>query len=218
MPRIRSLSVSSAARCRASPRPRGGLKVHCSSAELRAHFESTRAPRPRPTRTMLRLVPPQSRSESGESFGGRGRRIAELPPGAARRRAQQSDSEELDGDATAEKSPLPFNERRYSRRLQAMGESADPIELSPLARSISFATTTDQVPVSVGPRFLELFSENLYSSPTEAFEELVSSHGPRARGVSMCSCRKTSPRPNRRYGCWTTENRWTCRGSSISGA
>ncbi len=28
-------------------------------------------------------------------------------------------------------------------------------------------------PVSMGPRFLELFSENLYSSPNKAFEELV---------------------------------------------
>ena len=29
------------------------------------------------------------------------------------------------------------------------------------------------VNVSIGPRFLELFSENLYSSPNKAFEELV---------------------------------------------
>lgn len=28
-------------------------------------------------------------------------------------------------------------------------------------------------PISIGPRFLELFSENLYSSPNKAFEELV---------------------------------------------
>ena len=32
---------------------------------------------------------------------------------------------------------------------------------------------TDSVPVTVGPRFLELFSENLYGSPNKAFEELV---------------------------------------------
>ena len=30
------------------------------------------------------------------------------------------------------------------------------------------------VNVQIGPRFLELFSENLYSSPNKAFEELVS--------------------------------------------
>ncbi|MGZ7445059.1 ATP-binding protein [Paenibacillus sp. TH7-28] len=32
----------------------------------------------------------------------------------------------------------------------------------------------DAVRVSIGPRFLELFSENLYTSPNKAFEELVS--------------------------------------------
>ena len=32
----------------------------------------------------------------------------------------------------------------------------------------------DRVPVSIGPQFLELFSEHLYSSPNKAFEELVS--------------------------------------------
>ena len=30
-----------------------------------------------------------------------------------------------------------------------------------------------EFPISIGPRFLELFSENLYSSPNKAFEELV---------------------------------------------
>ena len=30
-----------------------------------------------------------------------------------------------------------------------------------------------QFPIEIGPRFLELFSENLYSSPNKAFEELV---------------------------------------------
>lgn len=32
----------------------------------------------------------------------------------------------------------------------------------------------DQIDVSIGPRFLNLFSEHLYSSPNKAFEELVS--------------------------------------------
>src|SRR5258708_5498728 len=32
----------------------------------------------------------------------------------------------------------------------------------------------DYVNVTIGPRFLELFSEHLYSSPNKAFEELVS--------------------------------------------
>ena len=30
-----------------------------------------------------------------------------------------------------------------------------------------------EFPIEIGPRFLELFSENLYSSPNKAFEELV---------------------------------------------
>ena len=30
-----------------------------------------------------------------------------------------------------------------------------------------------EFPISIGPRFLELFSENLYSSPNKAFEELI---------------------------------------------
>ena len=37
----------------------------------------------------------------------------------------------------------------------------------------STGQTEKTFPVSMGPRFLELFSENLYSSPNKAFEELV---------------------------------------------
>ena len=37
----------------------------------------------------------------------------------------------------------------------------------------STGQTEKTFPVSMGPRFLELFSENLYSSPNRAFEELV---------------------------------------------
>ena len=37
----------------------------------------------------------------------------------------------------------------------------------------STGRTEKQFPISMGPRFLELFSENLYSSPNKAFEELV---------------------------------------------
>jgi HSP90 family molecular chaperone len=35
-------------------------------------------------------------------------------------------------------------------------------------------TKVDEVDVTIGPRFLNLFSEHLYSSPNKAFEELVS--------------------------------------------
>ena len=37
----------------------------------------------------------------------------------------------------------------------------------------SSGTLERTFPISIGPRFLELFSENLYSSPNKAFEELV---------------------------------------------
>ena len=37
----------------------------------------------------------------------------------------------------------------------------------------SLGTVERSFPISIGPRFLELFSENLYSSPNKAFEELV---------------------------------------------
>lgn len=37
----------------------------------------------------------------------------------------------------------------------------------------SFGTEELSFPISIGSRFLELFSENLYSSPNKAFEELV---------------------------------------------
>lgn len=45
-----------------------------------------------------------------------------------------------------------------SRTLQAVRSTGDEV---------------DSFPISIGPRFLELFSENLYSSPNKAFEELV---------------------------------------------
>ena len=35
-------------------------------------------------------------------------------------------------------------------------------------------TKVTEVPVEIGPQFLNLFSEHLYSSPNKAFEELVS--------------------------------------------
>ena len=42
-------------------------------------------------------------------------------------------------------------------------------------RAVHVAGTTErEIPISVGSRFLELFSKNLYSSPNKAFEELVS--------------------------------------------
>ncbi|WP_019912442.1 ATP-binding protein [Paenibacillus sp. HW567] len=39
---------------------------------------------------------------------------------------------------------------------------------------IEVGKNVDEVKVSIGPRFLELFSENLYTSPNKAFEELIS--------------------------------------------
>ena len=42
-----------------------------------------------------------------------------------------------------------------------------------LAAVRSTGQEVDEFPIAIGPRFLELFSENLYSSPNKAFEELV---------------------------------------------
>ena len=42
-----------------------------------------------------------------------------------------------------------------------------------------------QFPIEIGPRFLELFSENLYSSPNKAFEELVANSWD-ADATSIC--------------------------------
>lgn len=48
-------------------------------------------------------------------------------------------------------------------------------DVSQHVRSLRGTGTTDgTVNVHIGPRFLELFSENLYASPNKAFEELVS--------------------------------------------
>ena len=49
-----------------------------------------------------------------------------------------------------------------------MNSDADTLEA---VRSLGNPEKT--FPISMGPRFLELFSENLYSSPNKAFEELV---------------------------------------------
>ena len=38
----------------------------------------------------------------------------------------------------------------------------------------SVGSVVDQVYVTIGPQFLNRFSEHLYSSPNKAFEELVS--------------------------------------------
>ncbi|MCY3507174.1 MAG: ATP-binding protein [Chloroflexi bacterium] len=59
------------------------------------------------------------------------------------------------------------------------GESASPQaevhQPSPYVHALRKAGAVEgAVNVQIGPRFLELFSENLYSSPNKAFEELVS--------------------------------------------
>ena len=49
--------------------------------------------------------------------------------------------------------------------------------MSNYSKTLGAVRSTGQMekefPISMGPRFLELFSENLYSSPNKAFEELV---------------------------------------------
>src|SRR3954465_4157440 len=47
-------------------------------------------------------------------------------------------------------------------------------EAEPATRVATVGDVVDQVSVTIGPQFLALFSEHLYSSPNKAFEELVS--------------------------------------------
>jgi len=51
--------------------------------------------------------------------------------------------------------------------------TADPITI-PYDAVSSIGETIDHVNVQIGPQFLNLFSEHLYSSPNKAFEELIS--------------------------------------------
>ena len=55
----------------------------------------------------------------------------------------------------------------------------------------NLGTLEGTVPVQIGPRFLELFSENLYSSPNKAFEELVAN----SWDASATSRSYATPRP-----------------------
>ena len=60
------------------------------------------------------------------------------------------------------------------------------------------------VHVQIGPRFLELFSENLYSSPNRAFEELVSNSWD--AGSSVVHVAIPSSRENGSSGVWVLDN------------
>ena len=60
------------------------------------------------------------------------------------------------------------------------------------------------VHVQIGPRFLELFSENLYSSPNRAFEELVSNSWD--AGSSVVHVAIPSSRENDSSGVWVLDN------------
>ena len=60
------------------------------------------------------------------------------------------------------------------------------------------------VHVQIGPRFLELFSENLYSSPNKAFEELVSNSWD--AGASVVHVAIPSSREGAESGVWVLDN------------
>ena len=60
------------------------------------------------------------------------------------------------------------------------------------------------VHVQIGPRFLELFSENLYSSPNKAFEELVSNSWD--AGASVVHVAIPSSGENAVSGVWVLDN------------
>ena len=58
--------------------------------------------------------------------------------------------------------------------------------------------------MQIGPRFLELFSENLYSSPNKAFEELVSNSWD--AGASVVHVAIPSSRKDAASGVWVLDN------------
>jgi hypothetical protein len=51
---------------------------------------------------------------------------------------------------------------------------AEQVQQSPAPAIAAAGRPVDEIHVQIGPQFLELFSEHLYSSPNKAFEELVS--------------------------------------------
>jgi hypothetical protein len=53
-------------------------------------------------------------------------------------------------------------------RGKAAAEAASLVDVSSIGEHV------DSVEVRIGPQFLNLFSEHLYSSPNKAFEELIS--------------------------------------------
>ena len=75
-----------------------------------------------------------------------------------------------------------------------------------------------QFPISMGSRFLELFSENLYSSPNKAFEELVAnSWDAEATAVYIGPSRVICTLMRRPFGCSTTASQWTGTDSRCYG-
>lgn len=53
-----------------------------------------------------------------------------------------------------------------------LGAWVEKLEIAPIVTDVS--EVIDHIDVTIGPQFLNLFSEHLYSSPNKAFEELVS--------------------------------------------
>jgi len=81
----------------------------------------------------------------------------------------------------------------------------------------SIGIEVDKIDVTIGPQFLNLFSEHLYSSPNKAFEELVSNAWDAGATAVYVTSLTISARQTPPFGFLTTVNLWMCRGSKNCG-
>ena len=80
----------------------------------------------------------------------------------------------LDDSLHRERDSLVAYPSDASMEVPRMADQPNHQSSSTVSKLDSSGTAQGSVDVTVGPRFLELFSENLYGSPNKAFEELVS--------------------------------------------
>lgn len=71
-----------------------------------------------------------------------------------------------------EKTP-ETTQKEAAAAMTPTAHAAAPLPIAP-SPAASLGTQVTDIPVIIGPRFLDLFSENLYRSPNKAFEELIS--------------------------------------------
>lgn len=80
----------------------------------------------------------------------------------------------------------------------------DTDSAKPSLTHVGEAITT--IPVSIGPQFLQLFSEHLYSSPNKAFEELVSNSWDAGASVVHVSVPEPSELASADAAVWVLDN------------